>query len=324
MGSYTVSPEESRGRRDVAVAAAFFVLALVGFYLPPAAQDQVAGAVRASALRPFLATQEALADARLRAEDALRLQAQLDSLTFLVVSQATLAEENQRLRGLLDLRERFPGVFVPANAIRPGTAGTESMFLLDVGSEDGVAVGDPVLMRNGRIGLVGRIRAVRGSTAVGVDWSHPDFRVSAMTADGKVFGIVEPRRGEFREAHRLLLNGIPYYEHLDSGTVVTTSGLGGGIPRGIPIGEVLDLAEEERSWRRAYWLRPVVETGSVTHVLVAVDAPSLEGMGDSLWGEGAVLPDTVGGGNAGAHGVPEAASRRDILAPAPTGAGGIP
>jgi rod shape-determining protein MreC len=324
MGSYTVSPEESRGRRDVAVAAAFFVLALVGFYLPPAAQDQVAGAVRASALRPFLATQEALADARLRAEDALRLQAQLDSLTFLVVSQATLAEENQRLRGLLDLRERFPGVFVPANAIRPGTAGTESMFLLDVGSGDGVAVGDPVLMRNGRIGLVGRIRAVRGSTAVGVDWSHPDFRVSAMTADGKVFGIVEPRRGEFREAHRLLLNGIPYYEHLDSGTVVTTSGLGGGIPRGIPIGEVLDLAEEERSWRRAYWLRPVVETGSVTHVLVAVDAPSLEGMGDSLWGEGAVLPDTVGGGDAGAHGVSGAASGRDILAPASNGAGGIP
>jgi rod shape-determining protein MreC len=304
MASYTVSPEEGRGRRDVAIAAAFLAVAIVTFYLPPPVQDQVAGAMRASALRPFLATQDALADARLRAEDALRLQAQLDSLAFLVVSQATLAEENQRLRGLLDLRERFPGIFVAANAIRPGTAGSESMFLLDVGSTDGVRVGDPVLMRNGRIGLVGRIRAVRGSTAVGVDWSHPDFRVSAMTADGKVFGMVEPRRGEFREAHRLLLNGIPYYEQLDSGTVITTSGLGGVIPRGIPIGEVLSLAEEERSWRRAYWLRPVVETGSVTHVLVAVDASSLEGMGERLWGEGAAPPDTLARAPAGAGGIP--------------------
>jgi rod shape-determining protein MreC len=223
MGSFTESPEEDRGRRDLGVAAVFIVLAIVAFYLPPAIQDQVAAALRATALKPFLATQEALASARLRAEDALRLQSQLDSMAFLVVSRATLAEENQKLQGLLGLRERAPGLFVAANAIRPGTAGSESMFLLDVGSADGVRVGDPVLMRNGRIGLVGRIRAVRRSTAVGIDWSHPDFRVSAMTADGTVFGMAEPRRGEFREAHRLLLNGIPYYENLDSATLITTS-----------------------------------------------------------------------------------------------------
>lgn len=293
MGSFTESPEEGRGHRDLAVAAGFLVLAIVAFYLPPGIQDQVAAALRATALKPFLATQEAVADARLRAEDALRLQAQLDSLAFLVVSQATLAEENHKLRGLLGLRERAPRAFVAANAIRPGTAGSEGMFLLDVGSVDGVRAGDPVLMRNGRVGLVGRIRAVRGSTAVGMDWSHPDFRVSAMTADGTVFGMVEARRGEFREAHRLLLNGIPYYEHLDSATLITTSGLGGVIPRGIPIGEVVALAEEERSWRRAYWLRPVVETGTVTHVLVAMGLSSMEALEEILRDEGLVLPDSV-------------------------------
>jgi rod shape-determining protein MreC len=290
MGSHTESPEESRGRRDLAVAAVFLVLAIVAFYLPPVLQDQVSAAVRASALRPFLATQDALADARLRAEDALRLQAQLDSLAFIVVTQAALAEENERLRGLLRLQERAPGVFLSANAIRPGTTGSESMFLLDVGSSSGVRVGDPVLMRNGRVGLVGRVRAVRGSTSVGMDWSHPDFSVSAMTADGRVFGMVQARRGEFREADRLLLNGIPYYEHLDSATLIITSGLGGVIPRGIPIGDVVSLAEEERSWRRAYWLRPVVETGSVTHVLVVLGGAAVEGLADLVLDEGVVPP----------------------------------
>jgi rod shape-determining protein MreC len=293
MGSYTESPEEGRGRRDHAVAAVFLVLAVVTLYLPSTIQDQVAAVFRASALKPFLVTQEILAEARLQAEDALRLQAQLDSLAYLVVSQATLAEENEKLRGLLQLQQRAPTAFLAANAIRPGTAGSESTFLLDVGSREGVRAGDPVLMRNGRVGLVGVVRGVRGSTSVGLDWSHPDFRASAMTADGRVFGMVEPRRGEFREAHRLLLNGIPYYEDLDSATLITTSGLGGVFPRGIPIGEIVSLAEEERSWRRAYWLRPVVETGRVTHVLVVVDDTALDVMMEFLQGEGVAFPDSV-------------------------------
>ena len=32
-----------------------------------------------------------------------------------------------------------------------------------------------------------------------IDWTNPDFRASAMTADGRAYGIVEPRRGRFRE-----------------------------------------------------------------------------------------------------------------------------
>jgi rod shape-determining protein MreC len=142
------------------------------------------------------------------------------------------------------------------------------MFLLDVGSKEGVQVGDPVLMRSGRIGLVGVVRQVTPGRSIGLDWSHPDFKASAMTADGETFGLVEPRPGDFRGGERLLLNAIPYYEPLEPGTLITTSGLGGVYPRGIPIGEVLEIYQEEGRWNTEYWLRPIVEPGSVTHVLV--------------------------------------------------------
>jgi rod shape-determining protein MreC len=89
-----------------------------------------------------------------------------------------------------------------------------------------------------------------------------------MTADGETFGLVGPRPGIFPGGDRLLLNAIPYYEPLDSGTLITTSGLGGVYPRGIPIGEVLEVHQEEGRWNKEYWLRPIVEPGSVTHVLV--------------------------------------------------------
>jgi rod shape-determining protein MreC len=185
-------------------------------------------------------------------------------------------QENQRLRELLEFQARAPGSFLHANLIRPGTAGSESMFLLDVGSDQGVQVGDPVLMRNGRIGLVGKIREVRPSSAIGLDWSHPDFRASAMTADEETFGMVEPSPGDFREGDRLLLTAIPYHELLEPGTLIVTSGLGGVFPRGIPIGEVMELKQVEGGWRSEYWLHPVVETGSATHVLVVRADAALE------------------------------------------------
>ncbi len=286
MVSYMDLSEEGRGRRGLAVAIGFFVLSLITLYMPAGVQSHVAGGLRATILRPFIITQENVVRARLRAEDARVLQAKLDSLAALLVSQGPLAEENGRLRELLGLQEQAPQRFVAASVVRSGTAGSESMFYLDVGSEDGVQVGDPVVMRNGRVGLVGVVQQVQESRSMGMDWSHPDFSVSAVSVDGNVSGIVEPRRGDFREMDRLLLNGVPYYEFLDPGTLIMTSGLGGVYPRGIPVGEVLEVAEEEGEWRRAYWLRPVVEPGSATHVLVLVGDSSAAGLEGVLEGVG--------------------------------------
>ena len=278
MASFTESPGEARGRRDLSVAVVFFVLSLVVLYLPEGAQSRLAATFRSTALRPFLLTQEILTQFRMQAEDAKVLQARLDSLAASLVSQAPLVEENRRLHELLGLRERAPRDLLPASVIRPGTPGSESMFLLDVGVEQGVGAGDPVIVREGRIGLVGVVQEARRGSAIGLDWSHPEFRVSAMTGDGSVFGMVKPWRGLFREQDRLVLDGTPYYEELAPGTLVVTSGLGGVYPRGIPIGVVDSEAQADETWRRSYWLRPVVEMGGVTHALVVLSDTVSVGM----------------------------------------------
>lgn len=282
MASYIDSPEEGRGRRDLAVAVFFLFFAFAMMYMPTGLQGLVAGAMRDTVLRPFIAVQTGVARARVRSQEALRLQAQLDSLAAMLVSEGSMAEENARLRELLGLKGKAPSSLVPANAIRAGLAGSEGMFLLDVGAESGVRAGDPVLVVNGILGLAGVIREARKGSSLGIDWSHPDFRASAMSADGRVFGFVEPVRGERRELDRLLLDGVAYYERLEPGTVIATSGLGGFYPRGIPIGVVLGLQEREGEWRQAFWLRPVVETGDVTHVLVVTGRTPGEELRDFL------------------------------------------
>jgi cell shape-determining protein MreC len=267
MPAYTNESHETSGRRQVAATVVFVVAALVVTYLPAAGQQQVAAFLRATVLRPFVSTQETIVTARVRASETDQLRQRLDSLVSAMAAQGALAEENRRLRGLLVLSEKLGPTFASATAVRAGTSGSESSFQVDVGAQDGVRPNSPVISARG---LVGMIRDVRADHSIGMDWTHPDFRAGAMTADGTTYGVVESRRGRFREEDRLVLNGTAFHTRLEDGTVVVTSGLGGVFPRGVPIGLVNGLAEAEGGWRKSYWLKPLAEPGTATHVLVAV------------------------------------------------------
>lgn len=264
--AYAPERQTSGTRHQIAIAAGVALLAVVTLFLSEDAQQRIAQTFQASLLGPFIWTQETLAQARIRADQIDFLQGEVDSLTAVVSTQAALADENRALRALLGLAERASPSYLRATVIRPGTPGSESMFLVDVGRQDGVELYAPVVSAHG---LVGVIREVRARDAVGMDWTHPDFRASAMLEDGSAYGMVENARGEFREDDRLVLNGTAYHENLTNGARVLTSGLGGTFPRGIPIGRIDGTAEVQGTWRKSYWLRPSVEPGSVTHVLVA-------------------------------------------------------
>ena len=265
MPTYIGEPPRQDGRRQLILAFAFFGLALVLMYMPPGPQRAVATTLRSTLLRPFISTQESLARARVHASESSRLQASLDSLSEVLAGQTTLLEENRRLRSLLGLSDRLGPSFRPASVVRSGTVGSESMFLLDLGYEDGIRPGAPVVVG---AGLVGVVREVQPWSSIGMDWSHPDFRASAMTVDGDTYGIVSPWRGVFREEDRLTMDGTPFYSRLAEGTLVVTSGLGGVFP----IGAIEDLYEADAGWRKSYWVRPAVDPGSVIHALVGVGA----------------------------------------------------
>lgn len=260
-----VEPSEAERRRSAWVAAGFVVLALVTHVLPPAAQGRVSGAIRATVLAPFLGVHERFVRARSQATEAGILRTRLDSLTSVVLNRQALTEENARLRALLGLQARTGRDLEAVTLVRSGTAGSESVFLLNKGFEDGVAVGAAVMVAGG---LVGQVREASERRAIGIDWSHPDFRAGAMTEDGAVYGIVEPVPGGFREDDRLLFNGAPYSSDIASGTPIVASGRGGVYPRGLPIGVIDTVAQQDDGWRKAYWVVPAVTPASVTHALV--------------------------------------------------------
>lgn len=295
--------EPRRGRRDAALAAGFLLLALFLFFLPAAFEAPVRRAVRTTALRPFLSIQASIAEQRSRGVDIAELRAQRDSLAAVVAAQAALSEENRRLRALLGLRSRAEPDFVPAEVLRPGLPGAESTFLIDKGRVAGVTAGSPILAPGGLLGVIWEVDERSGQA---IDWTHPDFRASAMTADGEVYGIVEPRRGRFREEDLLALTGAPFHSDIKPGTRVVSSGRGGIYPRGIPIGTVLGLEESEAGWRKTYLLQPAVRPEAAAHVLVGVQREG--GDLSQIWHVGAP-PDTAVGPEAAPAAAPSRPAR---------------
>jgi cell shape-determining protein MreC len=277
MPAYTTETVDTSGRRQVVAAVLFIVGALVTSYLPATTQDRVAAVLRSTVLRPFLTTQETITLARSRAVDTDALTKRLDSLVAAKAAEGLLAEENRRLRALLNLSQKLGPTFAPGTLVRAGTTGSESTFLVDVGTGDGIQANAPVLSAQG---LIGVINEVQPDHSIGMDWSHPDFRAFAMSSDGATYGVVESRRGRFREDDRLVFNGTAFHTRLEDGTVIVTSGLGGIFPRGVPIGLIEGLAESEGGWRKSYWLRPLVEPGLATHVLVATGETAQTGQLD--------------------------------------------
>ncbi|MSR35328.1 MAG: hypothetical protein EXR95_01620 [Gemmatimonadetes bacterium] len=274
MPAYTTETVDTNGRRQVVVTVLFVVAAIVASYLPATAQGRVAAVLRSTVLRPFVTTQETVTIARSRAVNTDALTERLDSLVAAKAAGGSLVEENRRLRSLLRLSEKLGPTFAPATLVRAGTAGSESTFLVDVGWSAGIQPNAPVLSAQGLLGI---ILVVQPDHAIGMDWSHPDFRAFSMSEDGATYGVVESRRGRFREEDRLMFNGTAFHTRLEDGTVIVTSGLGGIFPRGVPIGLIEGLAESEGGWRKSYWLRPLVEPGLATHVLVAVGNTAAEG-----------------------------------------------
>lgn len=270
-----LAPDSFSSRRDTLAFVICLLLAFAARLSPPVVQDAAATAFSHTVLAPFLFLQEQAEVIKSSRSDYARVVGLRDSLVVRALSVPGLEEENEQLRDLLGLSSRLQVRHISAEALHQASPASGLVTILSAGSADGVRPKAPVVTSEG---LVGVVQGVSVDRSVAMLWTHPDFRVSAMTRDGSVFGIVAPRGSEGPNTMLLELTGVPYQQDVEPGTVIYTSGLGGttGVyPRGIPIGTVLDIGDEQEGWSRTYIVRPVVPPAAVSHVII-LTGPALD------------------------------------------------
>jgi rod shape-determining protein MreC len=221
--------------------------------------------VRQSVLRPFLWMQQRAEESRTGRAAFERIRAERDSAAYAAQFLPSLRAENQRLRSLLGLGKRLPIPYVPAEVLHQSLPTDGRTLILSVGSNQGVQPFDAVVSSEGLLGVV---RSVERERSVAFTWAHPEFRASAFTQPGQVFGVIGPALQVTGSEQLLQLKGVAIRDSVPIGTLVTTSGLGGVYPTGIPVGTVFGQATEETGWERIYLVRPAANPEEATQVLV--------------------------------------------------------
>ena len=258
-------------RIDTVLLAACLIASLLGLVLPAPTRHSVAGAIRETFVGPLIALQ--IQAERARGAFVARdiSAARLDSLVLRNAELRDTELENERLRALLGLGSRLRSSFVAAEALHRPELGPAQTVLITAGAKAGVVERSAVVAPEG---LVGEVVSVTENSSVANLWTHSDFRVSAMSADGKVFGIIGPHQAPDVEGFLLELRGVVFRDSLAIGTEIRSSGQGSVFPRGIPIGVVVQDITSPSAYARTYLVRPAVMPADVTVLMVLLPTRS--------------------------------------------------
>ena len=241
------------------------VLAVTALFTPERITLGIANGLRQTVLAPLVWLQEQAEAGRGSRARLKSLLVERDSAAYAAQGLPALSVENERLRSLLGLSHRIKTPYVAAEVLHQAQVTDSRMLLLSVGQVEGVASFDPIVAPEGLIGVIWNAGR---STSVAMTWAHPEFRVSAFTANGSAYGIVAASANGTGSDAYLEFRGVPYRDSVTQGTVVLSSGLGGVYPKGIPIGTVMGVIREEAGWARVYRVRPAANPASTGHVLV--------------------------------------------------------
>ncbi len=258
-------PALDRSRRDTASFLLCLALSVAGLFLPPRTSDGVAAGVRRTVLAPLVWLQQRAVEGRTSRGRFDAAEAQRDSAVLRAQALGHLEGENAALRALLGLGKRPELRFVPAEILHQPQPTDGRSLLLSAGARQGIRPFQPVVAPEGLLGVV---RSVDQGSAVAMTWADPEFRASAVTADGAVSGIVAATAPESPSLALLELRGVPFRDSVAVGTAVVTSGLGGVYPRGIPVGTVVAQVRVQEGWERVYLLQPSANPSSAVHVMV--------------------------------------------------------
>ncbi len=194
-------------------------------------------------------------------EENKGLRSRINQLTGQLVQLQEAAEENQRLRDLLSLPQQKSLRTTTALVVGKDSSNWTRTILINRGRLSGVRKGMPVVL--GR-SLVGRI--VEAATNVSKVVLITDFnsKIPAKILRTREEGVVV---GEFSGGRSSCK--IKYMQKVEIGDEVISSGLGEIYPKGLLLGEVIAVAEEqENKLYKVAEIEPAVDFSTLEEVMV--------------------------------------------------------
>ena len=194
-------------------------------------------------------------------EAAARQKLALQSQRASQVEQ--LAQENTRLRNLLALRERITTPAEAAEVLYDAADPYTRKVIIDKGMAQGITAGSPVIDESGVLGQVTRVHPLISEVTLVTDRDHAIPVLNARTGARSVaFGDPITRGGS------LELRFMAGNADVLAGDILTTSGVDGVYPPGLPVARVVSVERRADSAFARISCSPQALVDGARHVMV--------------------------------------------------------
>lgn len=198
-----------------------------------------------------------------------RLQEELNSLRTEVVSLREASAEHRRLKEMLDFLEQpsFPQDYdiVAARVIGRSGSPWNATITINRGSDDGIAMGQTVVSGQGLVGQISAVTTNSAQVLLIIDHtSHVESRLQGSSAQGTVIGSINGQ---------LEMDFVEKNQNVTRKDVVVTSGTGKLFVKGVPIGVIDEVSDQEIEYFKSISITPFVDFGTLEEVMVLVAAP---------------------------------------------------
>ncbi len=173
-----------------------------------------------------------------------------------------LAMENQRLRALLELRPALQVKSLTAEVLYEAADPYSRRVFIDRGAQHDLVAGSPVINDAGVLGQVTRVHPLTAEVTLLVDKDAAIPVLNTRTQQRSVaFGGISG-------GSRMELRFLSVDSDIESGDVLTTSGLDGVYPPGLAVGRVASVTRRSESGFARVVVQPAAAAEGVRHVLV--------------------------------------------------------
>ena len=172
-----------------------------------------------------------------------------------------LSLENQQLRQLLDLKQRMDPSAQAAEVIYEAADPYSHKVIIDKGLAAGIESGSPVIDAGGGIGQVTRVHPLVSEVTLVID---RELSIPVLNPRTGVRSVAygEPAQGGIE------LRFMASNADIAEGDLLTTSGVDGVYPAGLPVARVSQIQRRAESTFARIYCQPLAQVGAARHLLV--------------------------------------------------------
>jgi rod shape-determining protein MreC len=190
----------------------------------------------------------------------VRLEREIDFLKNKLNAQQETVLENERLKNLLSLKQKSDLKAIASRVIGRSMDSWSSSLIIDKGKYHGIKSGLPVITY---LGLVGRVVETAQFTSKILLINDPNLSVSAIIQRSRQEGLVSGTLGPY-----LIMKYLPEQADVKIQDTVVTSGLNSVYPKGLIIGNVVEIRNEFSGLSLYAIIRPSVKLSDIEEVLI--------------------------------------------------------